>query len=409
MSIFKDYKVPVGLSLCMLGVSLGNFLRVLTNINLVIPFMVISFLCLVNVHNVVRLRFPNMSKSIFLLLMSQIIIVLYMWIGNDVNLSVAKDVFIYYSVLLIIGISSLPKVHSDKIVRVFYVMSTINALLAAYLFFNGLGGMMSGEVDKDYLNSLEETGKAMIFLYPSAGVYHTMATLSLLKDTKFSNKLLKFCIIGFLFLDFILIISSGKRTVVLIFALYILYYLWNERKFSSLGNFIKFIPVIVVVFLVIKFMLPSVPFVTEFVDQFVDRLTKGIDTLFGLDNSNFDESAGVRVEIRKKALDIFNKDFGILNYIFGKGYMIMYMDQPLLQCFFDMGIIGIFVYVYNVLYVSLKHLKKKTSDPNYFMFKLGCINIVLTCLTAGTPYGYLMYCPVLFMLYAANNRPKDVR
>lgn len=257
MSIFKDYKVPVGLSLCMLGVSLGNFLRVLTNINLVIPFMVISFLCLVNVHNVVRLRFPNMSKSIFLLLMSQIIIVLYMWIGNDVNLSVAKDVFIYYSVLLIIGISSLPKVHSDKIVRVFYVMSTINALLAAYLFFNGLGGMMSGEVDKDYLNSLEETGKAMIFLYPSAGVYHTMATLSLLKDTKFSNKLLKFCIIGFLFLDFILIISSGKRTVVLIFALYILYYLWNERKFSSLGNFIKFIPVIVVVFLVIKFMLPS--------------------------------------------------------------------------------------------------------------------------------------------------------
>lgn len=409
MSIFKDYKVPVGLSLCMLGVSLGNFLRVLTNINLVIPFMVISFLCLVNVHNVVRLRFPNMSKSIFLLLLSQIIIVLYMWIGNDVNLSVAKDVFIYYSVLLIIGISSLPKVHSDKIVRVFYVMSTINALLAAYLFFNGLGGMMSGEVDKDYLNSLEETGKAMIFLYPSAGVYHTMATLSLLKDTKFSNKLLKFCIVGLLFLDFILIISSGKRTVVLIFALYILYYLWNERKFSSLRNFIKFIPVIVVVFIVIKFMLPSVPFVTEFVDQFVDRLTKGIDTLFGLDNSNFDESAGVRVEIRKKALDIFNKDFGILNYIFGKGYMIMYMDQPLLQCFFDMGIIGIFVYVYNVLYVSLKHLKKKTSDPNYFMFKLGCINIVLTCLTAGTPYGYLMYCPVLFMLYAANTRPKDVR
>lgn len=409
MNIVKDYKVPFGLSLCMLGVSLGNFLRVLTNVNLVILFMIISFICLVNVHNIVRLRFPNMSKGIFLLLLSQVIIVFYMWIGNDVNSRLTKDVFMYYSVVLIIGVASLPKEHSDKLVRVYYVMSTINTLLAGYLFFNGFGGMMSGNVNQDYLDSLEETGKAMIFLYPSAGVFHTKATLSLLKDSKISNKLLRFCIIGFLFFDFVLIISSGKRTVVLIFILSILYYLWNERRFSSLSNFIKFIPVLVVVFLIIKLILPSLPFITDFVDHFIDHLTKGIDTLFGLDENNYDESAATRVEIRKKALDIFNKDFGIVNYIFGKGYMIMYMDQPLLQCFFDMGIVGIFVYVYNVLYVSLKHLKKKTNDSNYFLFKLSCINIVLTCLTAGTPYGYQMYCPVLFMLYAANNRPKDVR
>ena len=409
MNIVKDYKVPFGLSLCMLGVSLGNFLRVLTNVNLVILFMIISFICLVNVHNIVRLRFPNMSKGIFLLLLSQVIIVFYMWIGNDVNSRLTKDVFMYYSVVLIIGVASLPKEHSDKLVRVYYVMSTINTLLAGYLFFNGFGGMMSGNVNQDYLDSLEETGKAMIFLYPSAGVFHTKATLSLLKDSKISNKLLRFCIIGFLFFDFVLIISSGKRTVVLIFILSILYYLWNERRFSSLSNFIKFIPVLVVVFLIIKLILPSLPFITDFVGHFIDHLTKGIDTLFGLDENNYDESAATRVEIRKKALDIFNKDFGIVNYIFGKGYMIMYMDQPLLQCFFDMGIVGIFVYVYNVLYVSLKHLKKKTNDSNYFLFKLSCINIVLTCLTAGTPYGYQMYCPVLFMLYAANNRPKDVR
>lgn len=153
-------------------------------------------------------------------------------------------------------------------------------------------------------------------------------------------------------------------------------------------------------------VLPNIPFVTDFVNDFFEHLQKGIDTLFGLDKSNYDESAAQRVEIRRKATFIFNTDFNFINCLFGKGYMIMYMDQPLLQCVFDMGIVGVFVYIYNVIFVSIRHLVKKTDDSMFFLFKLGCINIVLTCLTAGTPYGYQMYCPILFMLYAYHNQKR---
>ena len=400
----KNYATSIGISLCMLGVSLGNFIRVLTGVNLVIPFMIISILCMVDFRNMIRFEFPNISKDIFVLLLSQLIIVLYMVMGSSQEMNITKDIFIYYSVILIFAVGTLPKKHLNKFILVFYILSTINVIMALYLFFNGFGGMMTGNVDKEYLNSLEDTGKAMVFLYPSAGVTHTMATLALLKDNVIRNKLLHVFFVLFLLVDFILIISSGKRTVVLVFILYILYYLWNERKFSSLRNFFKFLPTIIILFLSINYLLPHVPFITDFVNDFVDHLQEGIDTLFGLDKSNYDESAAVRVDIRRKASFIFNTDFSLVNYFFGKGYMIMYMDQPLLQCIFDMGLIGVFVYIYNVLYVSIKHLVRKTNDSIYFMFKLGCINIVLTCLTAGAPYGYQMYCPVLFMLYAYHNQ-----
>lgn len=404
MKIIEKYKIAIGLSLCLLGVSLGNFLRVLTGINLVIPFMIISFFCLIDFSNIIRFKFPNIGKDVFLLLLSQFIIVLYMLMGNSKEMNMTKDIFIYYSVILILAIGSLPKKHPEKVITVFYILAFINVVMACYLFFNGLGGMLTGNVDKEYLNSLEDTGKAMIFLYPSAGVTHTMATLALLKDNILKNKVLRVFVILFLLIDFVLIISSGKRTVVLVFVLYILYYLWNEQKFSSLKNFLKFVPFILIVFLLIKTVLPNIPFVTDFVNDFFDHLQKGIDTLFGLDKSNYDESAAQRVEVRRKASFIFDTDFSFINYLFGKGYMIMYMDQPLLQCIFDMGLVGIFVYVYNVLFVPIKHLVRKTDDSVYFMFKLGCINSVLTCLTAGTPYGYQMYCPVLFMLYAYHNQ-----
>lgn len=404
MKVIEKYKIAIGLSLCLLGVSLGNFLRVLTGINLVIPFMIISFFCLIDFSNIVRFKFPNIGKDVFLLLLSQFIIVLYMLMGNSKEMNMTKDIFIYYSVILILAIGSLPKKHPEKVITVFYILAFINVVMACYLFFNGLGGMLTGNVDKEYLNSLEDTGKAMIFLYPSAGVTHTMATLALLKDNILKNKVLRVFVILFLLIDFVLIISSGKRTVVLVFVLYILYYLWNEQKFSSLKNFLKFVPFILIVFLLIKTVLPNIPFVTDFVNDFFDHLQKGIDTLFGLDKSNYDESAAQRVEVRRKASFIFDTDFSFINYLFGKGYMIMYMDQPLLQCIFDMGLVGIFVYVYNVLFVPIKHLVRKTDDSVYFMFKLGCINSVLTCLTAGTPYGYQMYCPVLFMLYAYHNQ-----
>ena len=94
----KNYATSIGISLCMLGVSLGNFIRVLTGVNLVIPFMIISILCMVDFRNMIRFKFPNISKDIFILLLSQLIIVLYMHMGSLQETNVSKDIFVYYSV-----------------------------------------------------------------------------------------------------------------------------------------------------------------------------------------------------------------------------------------------------------------------------------------------------------------------
>ena len=198
----KNYTISIGISLCMLGVSLGNFIRALTGVNLVIPFMIISILCMVDYHNMIRFKFPNISKDILILLLSQLIIVLYMVMGGSQEMNITKDIFVYYSVILIFAVGTLPKKYLNKFIIVFYVLSSINVVMALYLFFNGFGGMMTGNVDKDYLNSLEDTGKAMVFLYPSAGVTHTMATLALLKDNIIRNKLLHVFLVLFLFIDF---------------------------------------------------------------------------------------------------------------------------------------------------------------------------------------------------------------
>ena len=120
----KNYTISIGISLCMLGVSLGNFIRALTGVNLVIPFMIISILCMVDYRNMICFKFPNISKDIFILLLSQLIIVLYMVMGGSQEMNITKDIFVYYSVILIFAVGTLPKKYLNKFIIVFYVLSS---------------------------------------------------------------------------------------------------------------------------------------------------------------------------------------------------------------------------------------------------------------------------------------------
>ena len=85
----------------------------------------------------IRFKFPNISKDIFILLLSQLIIVLYMLMGSLQETNVSKDIFVYYSVILIFAVGTLPKKYLNKIILVFYILSSINVVMALYLFFNG--------------------------------------------------------------------------------------------------------------------------------------------------------------------------------------------------------------------------------------------------------------------------------
>lgn len=57
----------------------------------------------------------------------------------------------------------------------------------------------------------------MIFLYPTAALYHTMITLILYPKINNLSRFLGTVMLILLIADFILVLSSGKRTVVLIF------------------------------------------------------------------------------------------------------------------------------------------------------------------------------------------------
>lgn len=403
----RDILYSIGLSFNILGVIVGNFIRSIFKIELVNIIMALSLLLIVNYKNIYNLRFPSLNKNMILLLISQVIIIIYYGF-NTYSSPIAQSIHLFYSIILIICFSSLNTKNLFKhFFPTFYILSSITVVLAFYIFSNGFQNISFGTAQIEVLKQAEIEGRSMIFLYPTAALYHTIITLILYPKINNLSRFLGTVMLILLIADFILVLSSGKRTVVLIFFTYILYYLWNKDYLSKYKQIPKYILIICLLYILINYLFIQFTFLQEYLESFQRRITNGIETLIGYKNKNTDESAYTRVILRNWAMDIYNTQFTWKNHIIGYGYMTKYLDQPILQCMFDMGLIGIFVYIYNAILFPLYFLCKKEKYNNYILFaKMLCINIIITCFTAGTPYGYQLYFPTLLLIYMLQLKQK---
>lgn len=401
--ILKTYLPALGLSLIFLGVIIGNFVRSLTGVEFVNLLMALGVLFAIDYRNLFLMRFPLFGKDLKLVLLSQIIILLYALI-SDSNNEHASTIFIYYSLAIIFAIATNDGIKIiDTFVPVFFLVSLVAVILGLYVITNGFSGIYLG-TDLYYLRQdIEEEGRSMQFLYGAAARCNIVATLCLYHRLKWKKYIKIILIVSLLVADFLLMLNGGKRTSTLTGLLICLYFLWHENllhvvKQKIVPSFFYLFCAILCVGIVLSIF--DVKIVIDEIISMRDRMTAGLEVFFGMQTQNYDESAMTRVVIRDKVFSTMSTEWNLFNYIFGYGYMTLYVDQPILQSYFDMGILGLFVYFYIVIVYPITFLRKRERNRN-LPFKLLAITGLVGCLTSGLPYGYALYCPII--LLAATN------
>lgn len=394
--IDKSIYYSIGLSFILLGVHLGTFFRYLVGFDAVTFLMFIGGVLLFDYKNLLNGRFPSLNNKMFILLLTQIVIFIYCLLAPSPEGT--KNIFVYYSIFLVLAFSS----HSNKFVwnrfiEILFILSSITALMGGYIYFTNFQILLSGN-GSGILEDVGRDGASPIFLFPRAANLNLIACLLYTSISK--NKIIWLICFLLILFDFVLVLSSGKRTVFILFVIYILYFLWSKNLlkeiiFSKKGWFYSFL------FALILFgLFNTVPFLSEYYDRFAERIVDGMKILLGMEYEEYDESAATRPLLRKWAFNIINNEFNIINYFFGYGYMTRYLDQPFFQALFDMGLIGCFVYIYQALLFPLKYLLNRTLyNPNLLFAKMISLDIIISCFHAGVPYGYSVYLPALCLVY----------
>ena len=180
-------------------------------------------------------------------------------------------------------------------------------------------------------------------------------------------------------------------TLIFIFILHI--YLTAKVTWNAKVLFRGFAIAAIVYILYLK-----VPYVHMQVDKMMDSATNALNTLLGKNTSSEDMAAAGRVLNRTLTLNEM-KNFGLLDWLFGKGYNARWIDFPFLQCFYDMGILGGLFYIVTQLLPFRFFAEHMSNMQNHekLLFYLFIISFVNN-FYSGTPYGMAKFMYIVPLL-----------
>lgn len=216
-----------------------------------------------------------------------------------------------------------------------------------------------------------------------------------------NNKFVIWCRFLSIVLSIVCLFLVGKRTPLLVSLLAILIYIWrtSEFKFVIKKKYIKYI----FAGIVGLGILLSNEIVWEPVWQLFERSFYGIhDMIYGTSKSG--DAAVMRFEVRQWAFDLIDTKFNLFNYIFGYGYMTRWLDNPVLQAYLDMGLLGFSVYLGYVIIYPTVIMFSKISRNRFILFAclLNCYNI-FSAFNSGHPYGYTKWWSVIFLIFVVRH------
>ncbi|WP_288390599.1 O-antigen polymerase [uncultured Acinetobacter sp.] len=376
----------IGIALVLLGVPIGMYLNYFfgnsTFFSQVV--MLISLLFIINYRNLVTFKFYKVGFTLLYILIFQIICILYAIYAVDfqfLNMHL-------YLIFLIICLTLVDYKNLSITNTIFYIflLSSFCSILGAYFLYKGL--LVGREVWD--IKQYSDNYALEIFTVAYSSLISFTCCLYYLEKKKFY-----FLSFIMMLLNVYVIIGGGKRSPFI--ALFFIYLTW----FISSKSINKFKAIfLIAIFLAIMSIL--ILFNQDYynaLDKIISSTLLGVQAFMG--NSNvLDQtgSASYRVGLREWSYTLINLRFNFINYFFGYGYMTRWLDNPILQSFLDMGILGLFFYSTIIIMTPLVFLSKNTSKEQILFFTL-CIYAIITCFSSGNPYLYIKYIPVIIFVY----------
>lgn len=388
-----EFLINLGISLALIGVPLGMYFNYLFPFVKWSPvFMFLSVALITSYKNLFLGKLPSYSKGFTLLIVFQLLMLLYGAFSNNLNSQYLS--FHLYVISLVFALASNEKkISYNKVILLTFCISGICTVLGAFFMWKGL---ITGE-EAWQLRQDQDDYALEAFTVSNGAIINFVCALCL----RFKNKLFKILLWILFALDIYILFASTKRTPVFVAIVIAILYIYRTGIVSA-KLFFKYFKIVMLVLVVIALVYINLEEVHKSIDKFIYDLYSG--TLNILGNSEIRDSSGsamARYNAREWTYSYIDNNFDFLNYIFGAGYMTKWIDNPLLQSYLDMGIIGLFMYIWLILIYPIKSYFRLTNILSLFAFLL-CVYNIMASISSGNPYAYLKHVPIVFLVFVMN-------
>lgn len=370
--------------------------------------MLLSFLFATDFNNILKLKLPSANKYFLAVFLFNFISFLYLIINpSDKYPELNSQIFFMqlyiFAILFALSTQSKNKVPINLDRYLFYISAFINLVIlyqvtkgftGLYLenvFFNELGGNNSMSQGGDKITM----GRALYLSFITTIVY------------KCRNKI-------DLFIKPLLIISAflglymfnTRSSIVICFISLILLYHWSSKEVNNPTLRIRqklFWLFGLTLSIILVYFYISNDFLYNLVNIVVSNIKNGITSYFS--NSSIDESASVRRISWKFFLSGFASS-NLLQIIFGHGFISYFFDFPVLQAFFDLGILVFLIYLVTLIYLPIRFIiVAKSNNRSIIIIQLFALHYLFDQLYAGMPYWSFQFMPIILLcFFYKNNR-----
>jgi hypothetical protein len=400
-----SFKTQLGMVLILIGMPLATCLRnVFPSLELVNVFMVISVLSIFNFRNLFELKFPSFNKWFSIILLMQIIQLVYAMLAGKYDFLM----YHFYIIAVIFAISTNNRnIKYGMFLRIAFYATGFISIVVLYQATFGFKQLVGG----GYL------GTSRLFLEEGGDPINLarVLTINIILIVVYNEKSIFENVVKKMFLisSIIGLFAFRTRGAMVVALLAVVLYYWNitaHRKEKSEFQRIKlFLYFSGTIFGVVFLYYNNVYFFQK-IGDFGDSLVSGVSTYLSGNKSNtsVDPSTIVRYGTINKVFSSYSS-VSWFNLFFGKGYHSMYIDVPLLQAFYDLGIFG-FIYVFITMILPFKNNLYKTSYYNEFLFiKLICLQVIFDQLFNGLPYFYMQFTPIILLVFFKQNQPGRIK
>lgn len=387
----KKYRLSeFGLSLIMTAFPMAMYYRTfIDDVPIGNFFMLMGVLFLFPYKNFVK-TFQTMrwNKDMVLLIVFQLVALLYYYISNfnDNTYSLFHYLIIAFGVALTYTRFDKDLCLHNAILWI-GIESFFCAIMGYYVLDSGMVEILIDEMDKD---------ERILDYLTISGVCVTNVACCTYFMGKSNRNVVKIILFLCIFFDFLVINLTQKRTPFIVALLIVVIYLYKQLSDKTKRNTTMIMLVAVFAYF----------FASIYKDMLTDNMASifnGIDDFingtYQLEDTN---SASQRYYNREKALEIISR-FTTEEYLFGKGYMTLWFDNPLMQSYLDMGIFGVVFCFYFSVWIPVKTLFSKKIYDNYIFWAFSMASYVMVgCMSTGHPYSHNKWLPICLLIFIIN-------
>lgn len=380
----------IGISLTLVGVPLGMYLtQIFPVVKWSIVFMFLSILLIVSFKNLFFGKLPLFNNGFKLVLLFQCLMLFYGLLSSGKMTGQYLSFHLYIITLILAFSSKKRNIRFENLIETVFYVSAITSIFGFYYLQSGL--VTSSE---NYFDRQSDTYVLDAFTIALGALVNFISALFLLfKKSKF-----KLFFLIFFCIDVFIIFMSTKRTPVFTSFIILILFFYKKGVIDK-KKVLKYLKLFFLVVFCLLFIYLSNDSIKLVIDDFIYNFYNGVLNILGnTDVKDTSGSALYRYKTRLFAYNYIDNNFNFFNYIFGAGYMTKWLDNPILQSYFDMGVVGFLLFVYLIVILPLKSFFKLNNELTLFAM-LFCLYNTLSSYSSGNPYLYIKFIPVVFLVF----------